>query len=73
MSGASNRQKQREAAASRRAEETQAPRRLAHLPPEQAAEARRLMDAVLLGAIGDPDAPAPADEEALAEDEEAAP
>lgn len=62
-SGASNRQKQREAAAARRVEEEQAPRRLAHLPPAQAEEARRIMDAVLLGAIEDPDLTPDEDEE----------
>lgn len=62
-SGASNRQKQRAAEEARRAEEAHAPRRLADLPPEQAEEARRLMDAVLLGGITDPDAPTDEDEE----------
>lgn len=69
-SGASNRQKHREAEAARRAEEQHAPRRIGHLPSERAAEARRIMDAVLLGAIGDPDAAAPEDDSALPEDEE---
>lgn len=62
-SGATNRHKQRAAAEARRAEDAHAPRRLEHLPPEQREEARRLMDAVLLGAIGDPDAAPPDDEE----------
>jgi hypothetical protein len=62
-SGATNRQKQREAETRRRAEEQLAPRRLGHLPPAQAAEARRLMDQVLLGAIDDPDAAPDEDEE----------
>lgn len=62
-SGASNRQKQRAAEESRRTEESLAARRLAHLAPEQAAEARRIMDQVLLGAIGDPDAAPDEDEE----------
>lgn len=62
-SGATNRAKQRAAEEGRRAEEAHAPRRLEHLPPAQQEEARRLMDAVLLGAIADPDAPADEDEE----------
>lgn len=62
-SGASNRQKARAADEARRAEEAHTPRRLAHLPPEQAEEARRLMDAVLLGALADPDEGPDEDEE----------
>lgn len=62
-SGATNRQRHREAEATRRREEQLAPRRLEHLPPAQAAEARRIMDQVLLGAIGDPDEGPDEDEE----------
>lgn len=63
VSGATNRQRHREAETARRQEEAHAPRRLEHLLPAQAEEARRMMDAVLLGAIADPDAPADEDEE----------
>jgi len=55
MSGASNRQKHREAEATRRAEELHAPRRLDALPPEKQELARQLMTQVLLGKIRDPD------------------
>ena len=54
-SGASNRQRQREAESNRRAEEERAPRRLAYLTPEQQEQARALMNQLLSGAIYDPD------------------
>ena len=61
-SGATNRQRHREAEQGRRLEEDHAPRRLANLPPEQQEMARRLMDRVLLGELRDPDALAPESE-----------
>lgn len=57
-SGATNRQKAREAEAGRRAEQIYAPRRLANLPPDQADQARHLMDLILAGHLRDPDAAA---------------
>jgi hypothetical protein len=54
QSGATNRQRQREAQAARTSEERLAPRRLANLPPEQQAELRGILDAILAGRLRDP-------------------
>lgn len=55
-SGATNRQKAREAEAGRRAEQTHAPRRLANLSDEEATVTRILMNELLAGVLVDPDA-----------------
>ena len=56
-SGATNRQKAREADRGRRAEQIHAPRRLANLSAEEAAVARVLMNEILAGVLRDPEAP----------------
>lgn len=57
QSGATNRQRHREAERGRRVEEDQAPRSLANLSPEDAAWARAQIDRLLWGVTVDPDAP----------------
>jgi hypothetical protein len=54
-SGATNRGRQREAEASRKTEITYAPRQLANLTPEEAAEVRKGIDQILWGKLRDPD------------------